>query len=35
MDIGIGETLEGGVLGAKVTLAVSVVLILFAGVAVW
>jgi len=35
MDIGIGETLEGGTLGAKITLVVSIVLILFAGVAIW
>lgn len=35
MDIGIGETLEGGTMGAKITLAVSIVLILFAGVAIW
>lgn len=35
MDLGIGETLEGGVLGAKITIAVSVVLILLAGIWVW
>lgn len=35
MDVGIGETLEGGTLGAKITLAVSIVLILMAGVAIW
>ncbi len=35
MDLGIGETLEGGVLGAKITIAVSVVLIVLAGVWVW
>ena len=35
MDMGIGETLEGGQAGAKVVLAVSVVLILAAGVWVW
>jgi len=35
MDFGIGETLEGGVLGAKVTIVVSVVLILLAGVWLW
>lgn len=35
MDLGIGETLEGGRMGAKIVLAVSVVLILLAGVWVW
>lgn len=35
MDIGIGETLEGGQLAAKIVLAVSVVLIVLAGVWVW
>ena len=35
MDFGIGETLEGGVLGAKITIVVSVVLILLAGVWLW
>lgn len=32
MDVGIGESLKGGVLGAKISLACSVVLILLAGV---
>lgn len=35
MDVGVGETLEGGRLGAKVTIVVSVVLILVAGVWIW
>lgn len=35
MDVGIGETLEGGLQGAKLTLAISAVLILLAGVWVW
>ena len=35
MDLGIGESLEGGQLGAKVVIAVSVVLILLAGVWLW
>jgi succinate dehydrogenase / fumarate reductase cytochrome b subunit len=35
MDAGIGETLEGGVKGAKIVIAVSIVLILVAGVWVW
>jgi succinate dehydrogenase / fumarate reductase cytochrome b subunit len=35
MDFGIGETLEGGVLGAKIVIVVSVVLILLAGVWLW
>lgn len=35
MDIGIGETLEGGRKGAFIVLAVSAVLILLAGVWLW
>ena len=35
MDFGIGETLEGGRLGAKITLVVSGVFIILAGVAIW
>ena len=35
MDCGIGETLEGGRLGAKILLVVAVVLIILAGVWVW
>ena len=35
MDMGVGETLEGGLLGAKVTIAVSVVLIVLAGIWIW
>jgi succinate dehydrogenase / fumarate reductase cytochrome b subunit len=35
MDVGVGETLEGGKLGSKIVLAVSVVLILLAGVWIW
>lgn len=35
MDMGIGETLEGGVLGAKVTIVLSVILIVLAGVWIW
>ncbi len=35
MDMGIGETLEGGQLGAKATLGVSIVLILIAGAMIW
>ncbi|PIE44061.1 MAG: succinate dehydrogenase, cytochrome b556 subunit [Gammaproteobacteria bacterium] len=35
MDLGFGETLEGGLKGAKVTLVVSAVLILLAGVWIW
>lgn len=35
MDLGVGESLEGGRLGAKLTMAFSIVLILFAGVWVW
>jgi len=35
MDLGLGETMEGGTLGAKVVLAVSAVLIVLAGVWIW
>lgn len=35
MDLGIGETLEGGKLGSKIVLAVSLVLIVLAGVWIW
>jgi len=35
MDAGIGETLEGGVLGAKLTIVISVVLIVLAGIWIW
>lgn len=35
MDAGLGETLEGGLLGAKVALVVAVVMIILAGVWVW
>lgn len=35
MDMGIGETLQGGTLGSKIVIAASVVLILLAGVWIW
>ncbi|WP_370526489.1 succinate dehydrogenase, cytochrome b556 subunit [Pantoea sp. Ap-967] len=35
MDMGIGETLEGGRLGSKIIIAVSVVVIVLAGVWIW
>lgn len=35
MDTGIGETKEGGKLGAQITLVISVVLFVLAGVWVW
>jgi succinate dehydrogenase / fumarate reductase cytochrome b subunit len=35
MDMGIGETLEGGRNGALIVIAVSVVLIVLAGVWIW
>lgn len=35
MDMGVGETLEGGRQGAVITIVVSVILILLAGVWVW
>ena len=35
MDLGVGETLEGGKLGSKLVLVISVVLILLAGLWIW
>ena len=35
MDVGIGETLEGGLRGARITLLASLVLIIFVGVWLW
>jgi succinate dehydrogenase / fumarate reductase cytochrome b subunit len=35
MDAGLGETLQGGVLGSKLIIAVSVILIVLLGVWVW
>ena len=35
MDLGVGETLEGGKLGAKLVFVFSVVLIVLSGVWVW
>lgn len=35
MDMGIGETLEGGKLGAQITIVVSTVVIILAGVWIW
>lgn len=35
MDLGIGETLEGGIMGAKLVFVISAVLIALAGVWVW
>jgi succinate dehydrogenase / fumarate reductase cytochrome b subunit len=35
MDMGIGETLEGGKLGSKIVIVISVVLIVLAGVWIW
>lgn len=35
MDTGVGETLEGGKTGARIVLAVSLVLIVLAGVWIW
>jgi len=35
MDIGIGESLEGGVLGARLVFALSAVLMVLAGVWIW
>jgi len=35
MDFGIGESLEGGVLGARLVIGLSVVLTLLVGVVIW
>ncbi len=35
MDIGIGETMEGGVRGARIALAATAVLVILAGVWLW
>ncbi|MBQ0721242.1 MAG: succinate dehydrogenase, cytochrome b556 subunit [Gammaproteobacteria bacterium] len=35
MDFGVGETLEGGILGAKLVLVIAAILIAFAGAWVW
>ena len=35
MDVGIGETMEGGVMGSRIVIATSVVLILLAGLWIW
>jgi len=35
MDLGIGETLEGGIKGAQITFGVSAVLIFLAGLWLW
>ena len=35
MDFGIGESMEGGVLGARIVVVLSIVLILLAGVWIW
>ena len=35
MDLGVGESLEGGKLGSKIVIAVSAVVIVLAGVWIW
>lgn len=35
MDFGLGETMEGGVLGARIVIALSAVLIVIAGIWIW
>ena len=35
MDMGLGETLEGGVLGARLVIVISAILIALAGVWLW
>jgi succinate dehydrogenase / fumarate reductase cytochrome b subunit len=35
MDFGIGETMEGGLMGVRIVVVISVVLILLAGIWIW
>jgi len=35
MDCGIGETMEGGILGVRIVVALTVILVLMAGVWIW
>lgn len=35
MDLGIGETMEGGILGVRIVVGLSAVLILLAGIWIW
>ena len=35
MDMGIGETMEGGILGVRIVVGLSAVLILLAGIWIW
>lgn len=35
MDLGIGETMQGGVLGARLVIGVSTILIVLAGIWIW
>jgi succinate dehydrogenase cytochrome b subunit len=35
MDMGIGETMEGGILGVRIVVCTSAVLILLAGIWIW
>lgn len=35
MDFGIGESMEGGILGVRIVVALSVVFILMAGIWIW
>ena len=35
MDLGIGETMAGGILGVRIVVALSVVLIVLAGIWIW
>jgi succinate dehydrogenase / fumarate reductase cytochrome b subunit len=35
MDVGIGETMAGGILGVRIVVALSAVLILLAGIWIW
>jgi succinate dehydrogenase / fumarate reductase cytochrome b subunit len=35
MDFGVGETMEGGIMGVRIVIALTVVLTILAGVAIW
>jgi succinate dehydrogenase / fumarate reductase, cytochrome b subunit len=35
MDFGIGETMEGGIIGVKILVSISLILIVLAGVWIW
>ena len=35
MDMGVGETMEGGILGVRIVVGLSAVLIVLAGIWIW